>query len=94
MNDTEIDKGTYNLFEYAFWAIIIGGIIATLIWNIPLVTILLFDIIAILFWAIQYLYVINVKLNKLLLDTRANDSIYPEWIMTHRMPRPAGPFKE
>lgn len=28
------------------------------------------------------------------LDARANDSIYPEWIMTHWMPRPAGPFKE
>lgn len=70
MDDIEIDKGTYNIFEYAFWTIIIGGIIATLIWNIPLVTVLLFDIIAILFWAIQYLYVINVKLNKLLLDRK------------------------
>lgn len=72
MNDTEIDKGTYNILEYAFWAIIIGGFIATLIWNIPLFTSLLFDIIAILFWAIQYLYVINVKLNKLLLDRKGD----------------------
>lgn len=72
MNDTEIDKGTFNLFEYVCWTIIIGITIASLIWNIPIATVLLFDIIAILFWAIQYLYVINVKLNKLLLDRKGD----------------------